>query len=557
MTDWRVECDDVMKWAENYEGPPFHALLTDCPYELSFMSKKWDATGISFRPETWAALAEHLHPGAFVFAFASTRGWHRMACAMEDAGLVMQPSIFVNGVRLEVPQILGWVTGQSFPKSSRIDTKIDVAAGAERGVVGTQWLTGTAAISPDGGKGHSAKMASVDSRGAVREIELTAPATPLARAWEGHRYGGQILKNCLEPIICCQKPWGERLPDIVATGAGALNVEAARVGTKKDIPASAGGGEFWGFQGGNMAASGANPNTGRWPPNFALVHSQGCVRVGTKRVKGECLRQLHHQSDSGFVDTGEDYYTMTHGDADGRETVDDWLCEEGCAAAGLDAQAGECKSSGIYAGDGKRRKRQGIIQFKQQPEQADRPTSMYSDAGGLSRFYPQHDWSYEIAERLATCAPVRYCAKSSRRERDSGLGEMPLRFLATMGDGIGAREHNPDEPTAWVRNNHPCVKPISLCIWLCNLLTPPPEYAPRRLLVPFCGSGSEMAAAVLSGGFEEVVGIDSDESYCTIARARLRFWHGWRERGYTDPAAVLKRTAKRARVGEAQMRLGL
>ena len=48
-------------------------------------------SGIAFRPETWAALARHLLPGAFIMAFASSRGWHRLACAMEDAGLTIRP----------------------------------------------------------------------------------------------------------------------------------------------------------------------------------------------------------------------------------------------------------------------------------------------------------------------------------------------------------------------------------------------------------------------------------------------------------------------------------
>ena len=76
-------CADVVRWAETYQGEKFHAMLTDCPYELNFMSKNWDRSGIAFRPETWAALAQHLLPGAFVMAFASSRGYHRLACAMD------------------------------------------------------------------------------------------------------------------------------------------------------------------------------------------------------------------------------------------------------------------------------------------------------------------------------------------------------------------------------------------------------------------------------------------------------------------------------------------
>ena len=81
-----IEQNDVLEWAKTYDGPKFHALICDPPYELGFMGRQWDKSGIAFNPETWAALTEHLHPGAFGMAFASTRGWHRMAVAIEDAG---------------------------------------------------------------------------------------------------------------------------------------------------------------------------------------------------------------------------------------------------------------------------------------------------------------------------------------------------------------------------------------------------------------------------------------------------------------------------------------
>ncbi|MBV8773442.1 MAG: hypothetical protein JO166_14100 [Deltaproteobacteria bacterium] len=120
---WLVEEADVLEWAGKYDGPKFHAILCDPPYHLftmtvprpdlmekhgreggnypkariaartGFMNSKWDGDDIALRPETWAALAALLHPGAFIFAFAGTRGYHRMACAMEDSGLILHPAI--------------------------------------------------------------------------------------------------------------------------------------------------------------------------------------------------------------------------------------------------------------------------------------------------------------------------------------------------------------------------------------------------------------------------------------------------------------------------------
>jgi len=67
------------------------------------------------------------------------------------------------------------------------------------------------------------------------------------------------------------------------------------------------------------------------------------------------------------------------------------------------------------------------------------------------------------------------------------------------------------------------VKPIALTRWLATLLLPPELYAPRRILIPFAGSGSEMIGALLAG-WEEIVGIEMETEYVEIAEARLAHW---------------------------------
>lgn len=84
-----IICAEVLEWAREYEGPPFHAVLTDT---------NRDSTGVVFQSSFWATLTKHLHPGGFVFAFAPPRNQYRLACAMEDSGLIIQPSIFVWGM---------------------------------------------------------------------------------------------------------------------------------------------------------------------------------------------------------------------------------------------------------------------------------------------------------------------------------------------------------------------------------------------------------------------------------------------------------------------------
>ena len=179
MTDINIVHSDAVKWAKEYQGPLFHALLCDPPYHLTsitkrfgkngsapaqfgkdgafsrasrgFMGQAWDGGDVAFDPETWAAFSSVMHPGAFGMALASSRGWHRLAVAIEDAGFIIHPSIF------------GWVFGSGFPKATRVK-------GDER--------------------------------------------------FDGHRYGAQALKPALEPIIVFQKPYdGRPLDNITQTGA--------------------------------------------------------------------------------------------------------------------------------------------------------------------------------------------------------------------------------------------------------------------------------------------------------------------------------------------------
>lgn len=89
-------------------GERFHACVTDPPYELKFMGKTWDGTGVAFRPETWRAVYDCLLPGAHLLAFGGTRGWHRLACAIEDAGF-------------EIRDTICWIFGSGFPKNHSVN----------------------------------------------------------------------------------------------------------------------------------------------------------------------------------------------------------------------------------------------------------------------------------------------------------------------------------------------------------------------------------------------------------------------------------------------------
>lgn len=157
-----------------------------------FMGKAWDdydhfPGGFYGWCESWAReCLRVLKPGGHLLAFGGTRTWHRLACAVEDAGFEMRDSI-------------AWLYGSGFPKSLDVSKAIDKAAGAERAVVGSRTLTGTAASS----SAHVGNLAGGSGVGAVKVVDVTAPATPDAEQWQGW---GTALKPSHEPVVWGVKP---------------------------------------------------------------------------------------------------------------------------------------------------------------------------------------------------------------------------------------------------------------------------------------------------------------------------------------------------------------
>lgn len=144
------------------------AVVTDPPYELGFMGKQWDSSGVAYSVALWAEVLRVLKPGGHLLAFGGSRTYHRLACAVEDAGFEIRDQIM-------------WVYGSGFPKSLDVSKAIDKAA----------------------------------------------PATDEARAWQGW---GTALKPAHEPIVLARKPLaGTVAANVLAHGTGALNIDATRV----------------------------------------------------------------------------------------------------------------------------------------------------------------------------------------------------------------------------------------------------------------------------------------------------------------------------------------
>ena len=168
-----------------------------------FMGKAWDTGATAFAVEFWAEVLRVLKPGAHVVAFGGTRSYHRLACAIEDAGF-------------EIRDQIGWCYGSGFPKSHDVSKAIDRASGAKREVVGDSPF---ASRKPNGSAGVNSVGLSA-SPGAI----VTAPATDEARAWQGW---GTALKPAWEPICLARKPLDTR-PERVTLTPEVLAIWEAR-----------------------------------------------------------------------------------------------------------------------------------------------------------------------------------------------------------------------------------------------------------------------------------------------------------------------------------------
>ncbi len=205
----RIITGDCLEVLQQLPDESVDSIVTDPPYGLSFMGKKWDYDVPTV--ELWAECLRVLKPGGYLLSFAGTRTQHRMAVRIEDAGF-------------EIRDMIAWVYGSGFPKSMDVSKAIDKAAGAEREVVGVgKGRTGPAS-QPNGGSTYSD-----DAYQWPGEFTITAPATNEARQWEGW---GTALKPALEPITVARKPLiGTVAANVLAHGTGGLNIDGCRVGT--------------------------------------------------------------------------------------------------------------------------------------------------------------------------------------------------------------------------------------------------------------------------------------------------------------------------------------
>ena len=189
------------------DGVQVDSVVTDPPYELGFMGRSWDSTGIAFQKETWELAYKLLKPGGHLLAFSASRNYHRMAVAIEDVGF-------------EIRDQMMWLYGSGFPKSMNVGKALDKKLGNERIKTGVM-------------KTHSNKgMKDSEERTAIGAgafgQEVSEEVTIGNSEWEGW---GTALKPAHEPIVMARKPLSEKsiVDNVLKHRTGAINIDECRV----------------------------------------------------------------------------------------------------------------------------------------------------------------------------------------------------------------------------------------------------------------------------------------------------------------------------------------
>ena len=427
--------EEVLKTLEDNS---VDSIVTDPPYELGFMGKEWDNTGIAYNVDLWRECLRVLKPGGHLLAFGGTRTYHRMACAIEDAGF-------------EIRDQIQWIYGSGFPKSMNIGKAVDNSLGLKRtnpiGVkVGhedfanrgnkssVQSLKGTL-----GGEGGFSRPWMDDDEAIERYHTQYAPESEQAKQWEGF---GTALKPANEPICMARKPLSEKTValNVLKWGTGGINIDGCRVETVPDKSA--------------------------WLTN----------RKTSKTFHGDLVdNEMKH--DAYVENQGRFPANVIH---DGSEEV---LERFPYSTSGAMDSISKGKNYGIY----------GKYNGKHVTAKA--------SEGSASRFF--------------------YCAKASKSERNKGCEDLndkhfQMRPFAEEGCDMSVLKNRMNAKTG--KNNHPTVKPVSLMRYLCRLITPPKGI----VLDPFTGSGTTGIGAKVEGF--SFIGIENEQEYCEIARARIDAW---------------------------------
>jgi DNA modification methylase len=486
-----------------------------------FMGKQWDGGDIAFRTDVWAHVLRVLKPGGHLLAFSGTRTYHRMTCAIEDAGF-------------EIRDQIGWAYGSGFPKSHDVSKGIDRAAGAEREIVGVAGRSGS----------RRACMAG-DFKGG--EYFATEASTDEAAQWQGW---GTALKPAWEPIVLARKPLiGTVAQNVLAHGTGAINIDGCRVEAEKSTGWSGNGrkdGLTVDILSGSHSSGEARPVEGRWPANIVHDGSEEVVAAFPETTSGtfsghrnepktngvygkfELQDEKGHVGDSGSAARFFKACPITDKDME-------WTRDRASFAESSLSLSSEVVASALSRAVAASTLR---LELQLQSYRAPSMTVTASEFAEIETLVTatiqnleRRSWRGLPLEKLtltgnhasiaATPKPTGITTITINLLRLNGYAE-PVTFNtietnAEAGALPGKRLFYTAKADADDRlgSKHPTVKPLDLMQWLVRLVTPPGG----TVLDPFAGTGTTGEAAFREG-FRAVL-IEREPEYQNDIRRRM------------------------------------
>lgn len=507
--------------------------ITDPPYELGFMGKRWDSSGVAFRVATWEAVYRVLKPGALLLAFGGTRTYHRMVCAIEDAGF-------------EIRDTIAYVYGSGFPKSLNISKAMEKQYGRTEKVSEHDLrLVREANISQtvnDEAEQREILQSGLQKQGASFDERKQFSAPEIRSGQSGMERGSDLFQETreLQANQICEM--SERVSDNGAKRRICDGASLADSGENRQT-INAGGGSTshqsrpTGQSAGKSDAIPKQPSTQdirRWEGyGTALKPAMELIVVAMKPVDGNFVNNALTWGVAGlWIDGGrvatDDSYSYPNGAGGNSFSVGelpDGKRTEPVASNTL----GRFPANLIHDGSDEVlevfpecKQANDVSEFKQLEP-------MRFSAGGEG-VKPQKQTNGKII--TASASRFFYCAKASRSERNAGLEGMEERESTEMTgrkDGSagllrvrddGSIGENPYAgKSANAQNHHPTVKPISLMRYLVRLTKTPTGGV---VLDPFTGSGSTGCACVLEG--RDFIGIEREQDYIEIADKRIEYW---------------------------------
>ena len=411
---------------QEFEDNSIDSIVCDPPYELNFMGKGWDNSGVAFQKETWQHCYRVLKAGGYLLAFGGTRTFHRIACAIEDAGFEIRDTIM-------------WLYGSGFPKSMNIGLAIDKKNGVES--------KDTGIISPNA-RPNCDKTNTLYESGTVGKTFTIKQAQ---NEWAGW---GTALKPAFEPIIVARKPIENTIVDnVLKYRVGGLNIDECRVKTNDDLAR---------INKNDNGMFGVGNNGG----NTAQICKELGIEYGGRFPANVIL------------------------------TYDEIDKEEVCGGMPY------CKSSLTPISDNRQNTKESILGITGIHDSS----NSYEDEGSAARYF--------------------YCAKASKKDRDSGMMDFENQKKVFNGKSNNSSKEIKDVEkrfTTVAKNIHPTVKPIELMQYLVRLVSPKGS----RVLDCFMGSGSTGKATMFENRERNAgyyfIGIEMTEEYLPIAKARIEY----------------------------------